>query len=395
MKKLSLRIVGIVLICMIVLQGNIVIAASKSELNNSKNETNKKIEEAKEDLKNIKNEKSAALQQVENLTGQISDYESQIKLLDNDIAALKQKIQEAETNLQKTKDDYQKQEELLNARLVATYEAGETSYLDFLLSSDGITDFISNYYLATELATYDAELLDKIQKQKEEIERAKTTLENSKRELDTSRATKKGIATQLQASKSQKDAQVAKLSEEEKQTQADLDQFVADQRRIQAELAAIAKKEQEEANKGNRPIAPPTSPSKSGFIFPVAGLSKANINNKHFPSYPGHTGTDININVHGKTIVAAKDGVVQRSMAYIRNGRYYSYGECIVINHGGGLATLYGHGLPNSRRVTTGQKVKQGQAIMTVGTTGNSTGEHLHFEVLKNGIPVNPLPYLP
>ena len=245
-------------------------------------------------------------------------------------------------------------------------------------------------------------MLEKIQNQKKTIEEAKQTLENSKKELDTSKASKQQLATQLQDSKNQKNSQVAKLNEEEKATQAELDQFEADKRSIQAELAKIAAEEkrkqpqsQSSGNTGGSSSAVVSNPSASGFVFPVAGLGKGNIRNKSYPSYRGHTGVDVNINVKGKTIVAAKAGTVQRSQAYISNGSYYSYGECIVINHGGGVATLYAHGLPGSRRVTVGQTVAQGQPIMTVGTTGNSTGEHLHFEVLINGSPVNPLPYLP
>lgn len=409
MKKLSLKIVIGIIVTILLIQSTTVIAASKTDLNNSSSETEKKIDETKKELDGIKNEKSEVMKQVEELTGKISDYENQIKTLDASIGELNTKITEAEKNLAKAQEDYTKQEELLNARLVATYEAGDTSYLDVLLSSEGITDFISNYYLVTEIATSDMELMEKIQQQKKQIEEDKKTLETSKQELATSKATKQGIATQLSDSKNQKNAYASQLSEDEKQTQAELEQFEADKRAIQAELAAIAKKEAEEAKKNQSNnnnnnnngggssggSSGNNTPSVGGFVFPVAGLSRANINNKNFPSYAGHTGVDVNINVHGKTIVAAKAGTVQRSTAYIKNGKYYSYGECIVINHGGGLATLYAHGSPNSRRVAVGQTVTQGQAIMTVGTTGNSTGEHLHFEVLKNGIPVNPFSYLP
>ena len=410
MRKLGLKIVGVVVIVIILSQSSVAIAATKSELNNSNAVTEKKINEAKENLNEIQTEKSETLKQVEQLTGQISEYETQIRQLNEEIEGLNDKIEQEEENLKKAEEDYTKQEELLQARLVATYEAGETSYLDFILSSASITELISNYYLITEVATSDTELLEKIQEQKKEIETAKRNLENSKKELDNSKASKQQISSQLQTSKKEKDSQVLKLNQEEKQTQADLEQFEADKREIQAELRAIAQQEKENSNNGNNNTNnnhgnntggnttggnTNTAPSADGFVFPVSGLSKANIRNKNYPSYAGHTGVDVNINVSGKTIVAAKGGTVQRSKAYIKNGKYYSYGECIVINHGGGVATLYAHGSPGSRRVTVGQTVQQGQPIMTVGTTGNSSGEHLHFEVLINGNPVNPLPYLP
>ena len=150
---------------------------------------------------------------------------------------------------------------------------------------------------------------------------------------------------------------------------------------------------EEEAKKNTTNIS--QKPSASGYIFPVQGLSKSNINNKTYPSYKGHTGVDVNIGVVGKNVVAVKDGTVVISTARISNGRYFSYGEYVVISHGDGTMTLYGHMLANSRKVQPGDKVKQGQVIGTVGSTGNSTGTHLHFEVRVGGSPVNPLPYLP
>ena len=401
MKSLCLKVVGILIIGVILLHNNVVIAVTNNDLD----ETQKKIDEAEEELNNIQNEKSETLKQVEQITAQISEYQNQIDQLDSKISDLNTQIEDAQNQINQAQEKYDKQEDLLEKRLVAIYEAGETSYLDVLLSSKSITDFISNYYLVTELTNSDAELLDSIQKQKQEIENAKSSLEQSKNELASSKASKQSITTQLQASKNEKDSYAAQLTESEKQTQAELEQFEADKRAITAELARIAREEEEARRKAQennnsgggstnlKPIV--DTPSASGYIFPVAGLSKANIANKSYPSYPGHTGVDVNINVSGKTIVAVKSGTVQTSKAYISGGRYYSYGECIIINHHDGTMTLYAHGAPGSRRVQAGEEVSQGQAIMTVGTTGNSTGEHLHFEVRVNGYTVNPLPYLP
>ena len=183
---------------------------------------------------------------------------------------------------------------------------------------------------------------------------------------------------------------MAQLTEEEKENQQEIEKFEEDKRKIQAELKRIA---EEEAKKNTTNIS--QKPSASGYIFPVQGLSKSNINNKTYPSYKGHTGVDVNIGVSGKSVVAVKDGTVVISEARISNGKYYSYGEYIVISHGDGTMTLYAHMLANSRKVKVRDKVKQGQVIGTVGSTGNSTGTHLHFEVRVGGSPVNPLPYLP
>ena len=144
------------------------------------------------------------------------------------------------------------------------------------------------------------------------------------------------------------------------------------------------------------------SASAAGFIFPVAGLNRDSINNKNYPSYAGHTGVDVNRGVQEgvSQIVAVANGVVAQSVALKNaNGTYRSYGEYVTIDHQNGLYTAYCHMYPNSRKVSTGQTVQQGQILGLLGTTGNSSGPHLHFEVRSgrnsSSSAVNPLNYLP
>ena len=389
MKKIGLKILGVLIIVIIMLQYNVVIAATKSELNASSSETDQKIQEAKEELENINAEKSETLQQVEELITQISSYQSEIDELNNKISDINSQIEEAQNKVDEKQDDYDNQQELLEKRLVATYEAGETSYLDVLLSSDSLTDLISNYYLISEINESDMQLMEKIKKEQEELEQAKQTLETSKQDLDNTRAEKQQKTTELQNAKAEKDSYVEQLNEDEKNTQAELEQFEQDKRDIQAQLAAIAKKESSSYNTSN--IS--NNPSSSGYIRPIVGYGIT----CGWMGYSGHTGVDFTgSGIAGKPVLAAKAGTVVTSTALkYSNGSYRSYGEYIVINHHDGTMTLYAHGAPGSRLVSAGQTVSQGQQIMSVGTTGNSTGYHLHFEVRVNGTPVNPAPYLP
>lgn len=395
------KLVGIVLIFATILTflyPNISNAASsKSDLNKEQKNLDNKIAETKDNLNEVENNKSQALKEIENLTAQITDYEDELENLNSQISELNKSISEQAKNLEKATQDYENQEKMLKERLVVLYEEGETSYLDVLLNAENFTDFISNYYLISEITSADTEMLEKIEKQKNEIEKAKKELEQNKSKIVSVQQDKQQKANQLSKAKKDKNAQVSKLSAEEKSLQDDLDAFEADKKAIKNKLAEIARKEEEERRRNPSSSTPIITgkPSASGYIFPVAGLSKANIRNKSYPSYAGHTGVDININVTGKTVVAVKAGTVVTSEAKIRNGRYYSYGEYIIINHHDGTMTLYAHGLAGSRRVSPGQKVSQGQALMTVGSTGNSSGTHLHFEVRVGGSPVNPLPYLP
>ena len=392
MKKIGLKILGILITAIILLQYNVVIGATKSELNASSSETDQKIEEAKEELENISAEKSETLQQVEELITQISSYQSEIDDLDTKLSEINTQIESAQDKINEKQENYDEQQELLEKRLVATYEAGETSYLDVLLSSSSLTDLISNYYLISEITESDMELMEKIEKEKQEIETAKQELETNKKELDSTRAQKQQKTTELQNAKTQKDNYVAQLNEDEKNTQAELEQFEQDKRDIQAQLAEIARKEAVSSGGSNGSnIA--NNPSSSGYIRPIVGYGIT----CGWMGYSGHTGVDFSgSGIAGKPILAAKAGTVVTSTALkYSNGNYRSYGEYIVINHHDGTMTLYAHGAPGSRLVSAGQSVSQGQQIMSVGTTGNSSGYHLHFEVRVNGTPVNPAPYLP
>ena len=384
MKKLGLKLIEILLIGIFLLQSNIVLAESTTNLKNQQSENNKKIDEAKEQLDEIKEEKSETMKQVEELTTKISQYQTQIDELDDKISSLNTKISEAEVNLNKANEDYKKQQELLEARLVATYMSGDTSYLDVLLSSESITDLISKYYLVTELATNDTELLEQIEQKKKEIETAKETLENSKNDLATSKASKQSAATQLQSSKKEKDSYVAKLTDDEKKTQEKLEQLQTDNDKIAKELKAAEERYKKELealknkqNSGNGGTASSGGDSYnaggSGFLQrPVkTGSITATM---YYSSGKYHGALDYGI-PSGTTVYAAADGVV-----YARGSLSGSYGNYIVIQHVNGLRTWYAHG-NGVFYVSPGQTVSKGQAIMQSGNSGNSSGPHLHFEV--------------
>ena len=330
------------------------------------------------------------MKQVEELSIQITKYQNQIDELDSKISDLNTQIEEAQNKINESQANYEKQEKLMEARLIAIYEAGETSYLDFILSSESLSDLISNYYLVTELASIDKELLETIQKQKQEIETAKKELETSKNELASSKASKESIATQLQASKNEKDSYVSKLSESEKQTQAELEQLQADNDRINKELKAaeqryqqqleeLRKKQQNSSNGGSGTT---TSGSGSGSNYVSGGsgylqrpVKTGSVTTQMYYSNGSYHGAlDFGIPI-GTTVYAAAEGVVLsvKSMST-------SYGNHIVIQHTNGLRTYYAHG-NGVFYVSPGQTVSKGQPIMQSGNSGNSFGAHLHFEV--------------
>lgn len=414
MKNLLKNVVGILLIAVMLMYTNVSIANNDyTEEQNQKQENNNKIQEIQEREKKIESIKDTTLKEVEKLNLQISQYESQIASLDEQISATNKKIEEAQAKLEKAQEDFDKQEKLLKARLIATYEAGETSYLDVLLSSENLTDFISNYYLISELATYDAELLEQIEKEKKAIADAKETLENGKQELETQRKSKQSISMQLQTSKNSKNKYVSELSSEQQELQAKVDELKKDNEALdakirakQAAIAAALKKQQEEAAKkasqsnssssttktSGSSTSASTTKSNAGFIKPVNSYVTTGM----YYSWGGYHGAvDFGAaGVNGMPVYAVADGIVVTVETWTR-----SYGNHIIIAHSNGLYTLYAHGQAGSISVSEGQSVKQGQQIMRVGSTGNSTGPHLHFEVRTSpgtyNCRVNPMSYLP
>ena len=402
MKKLSLKILGMIIIGIVVLQGTVFATSNINQLNNKKEQNQDKIDETKEKKDEVTAEKNKTVQEVEKLDTQISDYETQIDELNTKIEELNNKIQESQEKLNKAQEDYTKQQELLNSRLVAIQEAGETSYLDFILSSNSLTDLISNYYLVTELTTNDTELLDKIQKQKEEIEKAKIDLENSKNELNTSKASKQSVSIQLKTAKDEKNKQVAQLSEDEKKLQEQIDELNQANKSIDGQIKAAQvaiKKAQEDAKRqqqsggnsgsGSGSSGSGSTTSSSGFIKPVNSYITTGM---YYSSGQYHGAVDFGAaGINGAPVYAVADGYVVTSTRL--NG---SYGNYIIIAHYNGL---YAHGQDGSRKVSAGQTVKKGQQIMNVGSTGNSTGPHLHFEVRRSpgtySNRVDPRIYLP
>jgi murein DD-endopeptidase MepM/ murein hydrolase activator NlpD len=388
------KVLALVVILLIVVSSSLYsFAATKSSLESEKTDVQEKIDETNSEIAGVKSKMTTQLNEITSLNSKISDYESEIETLEAQQSVLNKQISEKEEELAAKEAEYTENEELLEKRLVAMYKTGKTTYLEVLLSSKDISDFLSKYYLIAKLTEYDTSLLEKISEQKDEIAAAKEVLENQKAELASSIEQANTRKEALEVTTREKQKVVNNLSSEEKELQEQLDQYEADMKQIQKDLAAIAAAEAEAAKK-NGVTTTTVTPSSCGYISPLVGKTKSNITTG-WKGYSGHTGVDFAI-AGGTNIVAVKDGTVEKSMALKNSdGTYRSYGEYVVINHHDGTMTLYAHGMPGSRTVEKGDTVKQGQVIMKVGTTGNSTGYHLHFSVLVNGTYVNPTNYLP
>ena len=150
-----------------------------TDLQTQREELQNQLNDANEQLDGVQSELSENLQQVQKLDEKISESQTQLDELNSKIAKLQTSMEEVEAKLGEAQENYNKQKELLDSRLIAVYESSDTQYLDVILSSKSISEFLSNYFLVTELATYDTELLEEMQSKKDEIEKSKKQIEDA------------------------------------------------------------------------------------------------------------------------------------------------------------------------------------------------------------------------
>ena len=353
--------------------------SEQTDLQTKQQDLQNQIDEANGELENVQEELSENLQQVQKLDEKIENSQGELDELNSQIEELQKTIDEVNSRLEVAEESYNKQKEILEKRLVAVYEAGETNYLDVILSSRSISDFLSNYYIITELASYDTELLDDMEKKKNEIELDKQKLDNAQNELATKKTNQTRTARILENTKTVRENFISKLSDQEKDIQAQIDEYNRQFDEVNAEILALAMQGLDTKYIGGElawPVPGYTRiTSKYGMrTHPITGVYKL------------HTGVDIGAPM-GASFVAANDGIVTKA------GYNGAYGNMVIIDHGGGVSTLYAHG--SQILVNVGDVVKRGETeVLKVGSTGYSTGPHAHFEVRLNGVVTDPLPYI-
>ena len=349
-----------------------------TDLQTQQQDLQNQLNESNEQLQEVQSQLSENLQQIEKLDEKIRQSENEIEELDAQVKQLQEEIANIQSQLDIAEKNYEKQKDIMEKRLVAIYEAGNTKYLDVLLNSSNISDFLSNYYLITEIASVDKDLLNEVESEKKEIELAKQTLEKNQEALATALKNQTQTATVLQNTKALRENYISRLSDEEKAKQAQIDEITEQYEDVNNQILELAKQGLDTAYIGGV------------LAWPVPGYTKitSNYGMRVHPitgQYKLHTGVDISAPI-GANFVAANDGIVTKAEYNT------AYGKMVVIDHGGGISTLYAHG--SEILVTVGQTVKKNDAILKVGSTGYSTGPHAHFEVRMNGVVTNPIPYI-
>lgn len=377
-------------------------AASKSQLNN-------KLAEIKTQKAEVERQLAAYQKDKEAYAGQIGTLNNKINLTEQQIAATEEVIQELTRSIAETNEELAKAEEklaekqaLFETRIRVMYENGETSYMEVLLNSDSFSDMLSNMEIVSQIMEYDKNVVTEVQQMRDSIEQMKKKLESDHKQ-------QKEHKDSLEAGKHELEADKAKLKTMMEQVESNMDsarklaaQMDAEREQINAEIAELSRREAEAARKRaqeeKRKAAQQNSSSSHTAVFSGGSMRWPCPNYSYISSefgarvHPitgewqsGHKGIDI-ASGKGNPILAAKSGTVVKS--YLSS----SYGNYVVVSHGGGLMTAYAH--MSKRMVSVGDTVSAGQQIGTVGSTGNSTGNHLHFEVYVDGAVVNPMDYV-
>ena len=378
----------VVLALLVPLTGQVTVmpssAVTQAEIDDLKDEAaelDSQRAELQAQLKAIQADKSKALEQKSLLEQQIDATQSEINNIQAQIQKYSELITQKEGELAEAEEQEQELYELFCERVRYMEEEGEVSYWSILFSSSDFSDLLDNFMMVEEVIDYDNSVMEELLALQEQIEADKAALETSKEEQEAAKAKQEAAKADLKDQEAQVDALIQEISGQEDQLEAAEAQLKAAANAMDAEIKRLEKEMAEQ-------IA--NVPSESGFLWPLP--SSWNTLSSLFGSriHPitgkpnNHTGIDIPASKN-TNIYAAKSGVVTTSTYNS------SYGNYVVVSHSDGTSTLYAH--MNSRAVSKGETVSQGQVIGYVGTTGSSTGNHLHFEVRVNGNRVDPVNY--
>ena len=377
------KIISILLI-LILLQMTCVsvFATTQSDLNNAKNN----LSTATKNKKAVTAEKETILNEIDDLEDEIAGYQAEITELNSKITKMEKNIKEKNTEIEALQKEYDAKKKLLEDRLVAIYEQGRITFLDVLLASDNIWDYISMSSKVQQLTDADNEQMDKVEAQKNEVERAKKALEKEKKELAESKKSVQDKQAKVKVAKDKKEAKVANLTSEQKKLQTQINNYNKEIQKLEEELAKAANDYNNSyTGKFVGTLSWPLSKSSPGYKtitsyygnrqVPIAGATS------------DHRAIDIGVPT-GTPVLSAGNGIV------ISTGYNSARGYFVIIKHADNLYTLYQH--LSKILVSRGQAVSTGKTIAKSGSSGIGTGPHLHFEVRKSqyyGSEVNPLDY--
>ena len=363
-------------------------ASTKSlqEAQDEKAQLEKALKEAQSTIEDLRDSKGDIESKVTELNQQLIDISARITDLENQLTAKSEDIQETKDELAGAKEREAQQYADMKVRIQFMYENGQTSYLEALLSSRNISEFLNSADYIAQIQSYDRQKLTEYQDTVESIVNLEAQLEQDYTVLEALKSTVESNKATVAAMMRQKESELADISGDLEDAQSDADYYAAEIQAQEELIAAIKRAEAEKAAAGveEHPYTggafrwpcPSSTRVTSDYGTRVSPMSGASSN---------HKGIDIGASA-GADIIAAADGTVTAASYSSAAGNY------VMIDHGGGLYTVYMHA--SSLLVSPGQTVSAGDVIAKVGSTGISTGSHLHFGVSLNGSYVSPWSYL-
>lgn len=353
------------------------------------------IEEAQKKADELESKKDTAQAEKESLTNQLNGIIKEMEEAQKKLSKKQEEIQSAEEELVQAKVDENTQYQSMKKRIKYMYENGNTQFIEILIDSESIGDFLNKAEYVSQISAYDRNMLTEFQNTVEEVQAKEDSLKIEYTELTDLQNQLLGKQTEVETLLENKNVQLANLQsqigENASILQALIEQAEAEKRKQEEQAAAAAAAAQAAANNnsgGSSYVPPSSSNVVSGngqFTNPCpAGYVSSTFGYRDFDG-AFHKGLDLAA-AEGTPTYAADSGTV------LIAGWSDSAGNWVVIDHGNGFVTKYMH--HSALAVSAGQYVSKGQQIGYVGNTGNSFGAHLHFQVELNGVAVDPQLYL-
>lgn len=338
-------------------------------------------------MEKMQERKAAARQRAESANAQLSEVMTSLNALQmqaNELQkksnSLQEKIDENQLQLTKKQQEVDKRIHIYQKRLRDIYINGQINYLDVLLGAKDFSDFSSRMYLLQKIISSDLAMLDQLKKDFDEINSRKKLLAAEMKEIHAAQTELEAKKSRVNKLREQRAQVLYKAQEDEQSSQAEYDRLLAISENIAAMLRNLENSgggASEESGGTGKFMWPCTGPITSYYgwrTHPIFGTTKY------------HSGMDIAVDT-GTPIHAADSGTI------VYSGWLGGYGNCVMIDHGGGLVSLYAHN--SELNVSEGQYVTKGTVVAYAGSTGYSTGPHCHFEVRLHGELTEPLNYLP
>ena len=295
------------------------------------------------------------------------------------VSVARANLQTATVELRHANQNFEDRRDLVAERLVAVYQEGDVKPLEVILQSTSFSDFANRVYLVDQVVSRDAEILDDLGTAQDRADQRKRAVQEQKEALAARQQQEELVKAQTMDVRQDTAQEKAQVLRSRAAAESELAVLQANSNQISAMLRRLQSRRGSRGRGGTI-----VTPWRGSLLRPLNGQITSGFGYRIHPilgTRRMHTGVDIRCS-SGTPVHAAAGGEVAFA------GRLGGYGNCVILNHGGGLATVYGH--CSSLIVSEGQTIRQGQVIAYSGSTGFSTGPHLHFEVRRNGTPVSP-----